>query len=995
RKTVTILFTDIVDSTSLGATLDPEVLQDVLQRFFGTVERVVRTHGGTVEKFIGDAVMAAFGIPTLHEDDALRAVRAANDLHETLAALNAELERERGVTIQIRTGLNTGEVVAGDPGSGQSFATGTAVNVAMRIHQSAAPGEIVLGEATHRLVSHAIDSEPVAPVDLGAVLGQVKTFRLVGVGEAVRPLGAASLVGRSEQLAWLHAAFAGVQAERRSRVVTVLGDAGVGKSRLVSEFIGSLGGEARALVGRCVSYGEGATYLPLAEIVRQAVPERPRAAIAAMLADDDQAGLIAERVTELTGQAEGAASTGEVFWAVRRFLEALALEHPLVVVLEDIHWAESTLLDLVEYLDSWSAEAPLLLLCLARRELLDDRPGWGGVTDVLALDPLAEHDAGSLVSELAGDAFDATAQAKIVQVAEGNPLFLEQLLAFAEEAGTEALAAVPPTVEALLAGRLGRLDPAERVLLERAAVVGRDFARSALIALSPPEDLVALDSLLARVGRRGLIRSVRGRDDDAYRFHHVLIRDVAYSGVTKQTRADVHERYGTWLEQRDGPDEIVGHHFERAHDYAAELRPSDPKVLELAEWAGQRLGAAGLAAFKRADTPATINLLGRAAALLPPDHEERVSFLSELGLARWWGGDKIGAESALSDAASHAAEQRDEPARLRAEMELGYLRLFTDRAADPARLLTLTDRATDVFEMEDDERALGRAWKIAGHVRGSMGGQCGEWVQAAERARTYYRRAGWSPAACLLDLAAGLFHGPTPVHEGIARCEALLAEGTDRIGRAHILVYLGGLHGLVDQSEQALELLAEAQQVYRELDDAYALAANGGRVEGRVHVLSADLGTAEQVLRDCAERLQRLGDEAGFSSLASELGQVLYAQGRYADAGEWGELAEAHAPRGDIIAQFAWRTLRAKTLAQGGRPDEADTLVREALSIVERTDLLTHHGEVCVDAAHVAWLQDRHDQAAEQGKRALELFDAKDNTASADRARAVLDVIAA
>ena len=466
-------------------------------------------------------------------------------------------------------------MLVADSGSGEAFATGAPVSIAQRLEQAALPGEILLGEATRRLVNHAVESEPLEPVDMGA-LGRAPAFRLLGVEEVARPVGTAALVGREDELAWIRAAFAGVQAERRSKVVTVLGDAGVGKTRLAQEFVRTSG--ARALVGRCVSYGEGATYLPLAGIVRQAVPERPRASIAALLEGDDQAPLIAERVTQLTGQAEGAASTGEVFWAVRRFLEALALEHPLVVVLEDIHWAEPTLLDLVEYLDAWTAEAPLLVLCVARRELLDERTGWGGSDRALSLAPLGKDEAEALVAEIAGDELDESGRARIVEVAEGNPLFLEQLLAFSEEAGADALAAVPPTVEALIAGRLDRLEPEDRALLERAAVIGREFSRSALVYLSPPADLAALDSRLSALVRRGLLRPARTDGEDTHGFHHVLVRDVSYAGITKEARSDLHERFGTWLEQREGLDEIVGYHLEQAHRYRAELHPGRPRA---------------------------------------------------------------------------------------------------------------------------------------------------------------------------------------------------------------------------------------------------------------------------------------------------------------------------------------------------------------------------------------------------------------------------------
>ncbi len=986
RKTVTILFADLVDSSELGARLDPEVLRSVMNRYFDLVRAAVERHGGIVEKFIGDAAMAAFGIPTLHEDDALRATRCAGELRRSLADLNAELADEHGVVLQVRIGVNTGEVFAAGSGSGESFATGAPVNLAMRLEQAALPGEILLGESTHRLVRHAIEAETVEPVDAGA-LGRFPAYRLVDVGPAVRPLGTSSLMGRADELARLNAAFAGVQAERRSRVVTVVGDAGVGKTRLASEFVRAA--TARAFVGRCVSYGEGATYLPLAEIVRQAVPERPRAAITALLAEDEQAGLIAERVTQLSGQAEGAASTGEVFWAVQRFLGALAAEEPLVVVLEDIHWAEPTLLDLVDYLDSWAAEAPLLVLCLARRELLEERPGWGSRNGVLVLEPLGEEDAGRLVDEVAGEAVSDTARERIVEIAEGNPLFLEQLLAFADEAGPDALASVPPTVEALLAGRLARLEPEERALLERAAVVGRDFSRSALLSLSPPAELAGLDSDLVTLARRGLVRPVRVEGEDSYRFHHVLVRDVAYAGVTKQVRGDLHERFGGWLEQRDGADEIVGYHLEQAHRFKAELQPTDPQLPSLAKRAGDRLTEAGIRAFKQADAAGAVNRLARAAALLPRADPHRPSVLCELGLAQRAIGEPAAGQATLNDAISAAEELRDHPMELRARLEHGHLQLFTGELS-PEELVGLAQDAIAAFESIGDEHSLGRAWRQVGYVRGAMQGRCAEWQEAAQLAAEHYRRSGWSTAGCVSEIAAALFYGPVPVPAGAEQCERLLDDSQDRLGAANVSVFLGGLHALAGCFEDAFNVLGDAQRIYRELGETYALADNSGRILGRVHLLASDPESAERVYRDCVAVFMRLRDEAALSSIASELGQVLYAQDRYVEADEWCRVAEEHAPAGDVTSQFSWRGLRAKLLAQDRRADQGSAVALEAIRMTETTDALTHRGEILLDHAQVLILDGRHAQAVKRIEEALELFELKQNETSGRAARSLL-----
>jgi DNA-binding SARP family transcriptional activator len=989
RRTVTVLFADIVDSTELSAQLDPEVLRNVMTRYFDAVRTIVERHGGTVEKFIGDAAMAVFGVPTLHEDDAVRAVRAAGELREALTSLNADLGHEYGVALQLRMGLNTGEVLVSDPGSGESFATGKAVGVAMRLQQAALPGEILLGEATYGLVRDAVDAEPVEPVELGGALGRTPAVRLLEVGDAVRPLGSAHLVGRDRELAWLRAAFAGVRAERRSQVVTVLGDAGVGKSRLASELLSGLGSDESVLVGRCVSYGEGATFLPLAEIVRQAAPARPRQAITELLRGDEQAHLVAERVTQLTGHAEGVASMGEVFWAVRRFLEALALRRPLVVVLEDVHWAEPTLLDLVEYLDAWTAEAPLLVVCLARPELLEPRPGWADPAKTLALEPLDAEQARKLVTELAGDELGDETRARILKVAEGNPLFLEQLLAFAEEAGVEALASVPPTVEALLAGRIDRLEPEERALLERAAVAGREFERTAVVHLSPPEELAGIDRCLATLVRRSLVERV----ESAFRFHHALIRDVAYGGITKEKRSDLHERCGTWLEQRaDGGEELVGYHLEQAYRFRAELRPADPELPGLAQKAGDRLAAAGVRAWKGADTPAAVNLLSRGAVLLT-DLSQRAETLWELGVAQR-SNDLDSAVATLSEALACAEQAGDGRVALRARIELSHLRLFTDRAADPNELVELVREAAPVLEELGDERGLARAWRHVGYVRGSMQGRCAEWTDASERALTYYRRTGWSPAGCMLELAVALFYGPTPVPDGIARCEQLLGEATDRLSTAGVLAYLAGLHALGERYEDAFSLLDEADTIFDELGEVYVKANNNGRIRGRAHLLAGDLELAETSFREICGPLERVKDEAALSSVAADLGRTLCHQGRFDEARSWSLLAQEHAPSGDKLAQVDSRRLEAQLLVGEGLVEAGEEVIQKALRIIQTTDALVHQGDVLLDLAAALSSAHRYAEAAQRIEEALQLYERKESVASARVAQSRLAEVA-
>jgi len=997
RKTVTVLFTDVVDSTTLAAQLDPEVMRNVMGRYFDIVRTIVERHGGTVEKFIGDAAMAVFGIPQVHEDDALRAVRAAVELQDALATLNDELQRDHSLAIQIRTAVNSGEVVAGDPASGQPFATGSAVNVAMRLQQAALPGETLLGTTTAELVEDDVTLEAVEPADLGGSLGTEPAFRLealvAGAGSR-RPVRAA-LVGRDEELERLRLAFASVVSGRRSRVLTLMGEAGIGKSRLAAEFVSSLGDQATTLVGRCVSYGEGATYLPLAEIVRQALPKRPQAAVATLLAGEEDAELVAQRVLELTGGPERGASSGEIFWAIRRLLEALARRQPLVVVLEDVHWAEPTLLDLIEYLGAWIPEAPVLVLCLARPELLEKRPGWGGGEEAIALGPLSESEAATLVDALAVEAeLPPDIRSRIVDAAEGNALFVEQLHAHVADLGPEVLEAIPPSINALLAGRLDRLEPEERATLERAAVIGKDFQRSAVLHLTPPEELAGVDSTLMSLTRKQLVHAVRpsGPEDESVRFKHVLVRDVAYSGITKQGRSELHERHAAWLDHRSEPDELVGYHAEQAHRYRAELRPSDPELPRLARWAGERLGAAGIRAWKRADTPATLNLLRRSTSILPVDHPDRGELLCELGIAQRFAGEFEEAERTLEKAIETAGGDRR--IWLRGQLELGQVGVFTGAQRSSDELIELAEQAISIFEELGDDRGLGRAWRNLGYIRGSWGAQLADWHDAAEKALVYYRRSGWSASGCLLDVAAALYYGPVPTALGIERCNELLADVTDPDGKANVSAFLAGLHGLRGDFAEARRLLGEATATYEEFGEEYALANNAGRVRGQIELLAGNPGAAEAALSACCATFERFRDDPALSTVAAEVADALYAQDRVDEASSWVDLAEERAPAEDVSAQLSWRRVRAKLLAREDRSEEAITVALEAVEAAAATDYLHGQGIVLLDAAEVYRLAGRTRDASQSVAQALDRFERKDSLVAADAARALLSELA-
>jgi class 3 adenylate cyclase len=997
RKTVTILFTDIVDSTSLGARLDPEVLRSIMRRYFDTVRTIVERHDGTVEKFIGDAAMAVFGVPQRHEDDALRAARASTELRDALVGLNAELEREHGLMIQIRTGINTGEVLAGEAASGQPFATGAAVTVAARLQQAALPGETLLGELTHSLLRNVATTEPGESLEAHGPLGPLPTFRLLALDETsgLRPVTGTPLVGRRAELARLRSAFESVRDDHRSRVVLILGEAGVGKTRLTSEFASSLGNQANTLVGRCVSYGEGATYLPLAAIVRQAAPRQAQTAIAELLEGDERAALIAARMSELAGQTEGAAPTGELFWAVRRFLEALAAERPLVVVLEDIHWAEPTLLDLIEYLRAWISDAPVLILCLARRELAEKRPGWESSTETISLERLSGNETGDLLGELPGAAeLSEATRTRIVEVAAGNALFVEQLLAHAtKDVGPERLdEAVPPSIEALLASRLDSLEAGDRAVLEQAAVVGKDFERSAVVHLSPPEILATVDSRLDRLERKELIqvrRSPLSLDNDL-RFNHVLIRDVAYAGITKGNRADLHERHATWLEQRDEADELVGYHAEQAHRYRRELQPTDPQLARLAAWAGERLTGAGIRAWKRADTAAAVNLLGRASALLAPG-PARSDVLCELAVALRTQGHIDQAKEALQEAIEESSGS-DRRIELRARLELAQIELLVDQDARPADFLDLAAQAIPLFEELGDDRALGRTWVRVAYVRGGLQGDNKEREKAAERALVHYRRSGWSPATCLSELGLALYYGPTPVVEAIRRCEELLDEAaSDRASEANLVVFTAGLQAMLGQFQEARQLVASARATFDEIGLAAAIADFCGTVGGAIEMANQDYVAAEALLRESCLALEGMHDHALLASRAAELAEALCALRQFEEADRWARLSERHAGTDDMDAQTAWRAADAEVKAAIGKLGEAETLSREAVRLANTTDMLNRRGRTLLALANVLLLQGRSDEASQPIDDATRVFERKGNLVWARRARELND----
>ena len=958
RKTVTVLFADL----EAHEAIDPELLREATIDALGRVRDVLEAHGATIEQRAGDEVMAVFGIPQAHEDDALRATRAG-----------LELVANRDAKVELHIGVETGEVLAGADDTGHGFATGSAVTVAKRLREHAGPGEILAGPGLVHLLGAAVAIEQAAD-------GEARIVELVEGREAPARRARGPLVDRVVELEALRDSFAEVVAQGACRLVLLLGEAGIGKTRLASELAAELERYATVLVGRCVSYGKGATLLPLAEIVRQVTVRRP---LQELLAGDEHAELIASRLAGLIEDGDAPASGGETFWAVRRLFEALAAERPVVLVFEDLHWAEPTLLDLLDYFAKRVSAAPVLVLGLARPELLETRAQWR-LTAGTTLAPLSREEGEILLDTLGGA--DGPLGEEIVRTAGGNPLFIEQLLAHAREGGGQDK--LPPSLDALLVSRLDRLESEELMLLQRAAVAGREFSRDGVAHLFDADaDPSEIDRLLLAVADKGLVDAVPA----GFRFHHALIRDAAYGTLPKAHRAKLHERFARWLDTRTAKsDELIGFHYELAYRYCVELGAVGAAEEELAAAAGDRLAAAGLRAAKVGDVHAASNMLGRASSLLMLEEVVRRDVLAELALVYWRAGDLDAVEKALEAAHEAAASESDPRGELRARVELAYLKLFREPEGGAEELLSITAEAIPMLERAEDDRTLGLVWYMLAHVHGGFHCRYRESAEAAERALEYYARAGWPVTPCLQELAVSLYLGPVPVGAAVRRCSELL-EQADRGGAAHVLVFRAGLEAMAGAFEDARSLAAGARATYEELDWADKVWENYAPIAAEIELLAGDYAAAERLLRENCSLLETWGEHARLATQAARLGEALYRQGQFDEAMRWAEVAERNAASDDASAQYLWRSLRAKGRAHRGDFDEANTLARRAIEIAASTDAVSPHAEVLLDAAEVGLVSNGAEIAVEWGREAARLLEEKENVAALPRARSLLE----
>jgi len=967
RKLATVLFADLVGSTELAFGQDPEITRRKVTAFFDAVAGCIETHGGTVEKFAGDAVMAAFGIPQAHEDDAERAIRAGLGI----------LENVRELGVQARVGIEAGEVVVDETDS--TFATGEAVNVAARLQQAAAPGEILVGEAAHRLTQGRIEAKDAGPLELRGFRNPIPAFRALAALDGQPPLPAISapFVGRESELDLLHNTLARTIRDRRPHVFTVYGEPGVGKSRLLREFLAGVEG-ATILAGRALPYGEGITYWPLAEMVKAA----------AGITDDDpmetaKQKLIEccgdEAIAELLGLAsgvmeavEGERGQPEIAWAAREFVDELADVQPLILVFEDIHWAEEPLLELIDHLAQWVRERALLILCLARPELLDVRPGWGGGrvrSTAIELEPLAREESEALAEALLAEHdVPENVRARLLDKTEGNPLFVEETVRMLLEEGAHG-DRIPDTMQALIAARIDRLPAGEKVILQRGSVIGRVFWAGAVDHLSPEYDADDLEDMLDDLLLRDFVtREERSTisGESAYRFKHVLIREVAYTGLSKSSRAEYHTRFAEWLRQKADKEllEVRAYHLDHATALYAELDGRPPA--ELAQIAARALEAAGKRALALESNVSARKLLLRSAELEPTLWRR---FLA--ARAAWQLGDLPVVRDEMSVLAEEAAAEGARDVQTRALTALSETAASLD--GELGRAEELADEALAVVEADDHEgrfSALDRRARVARWV-----GRLAEAEEFEEQALEAARAAGRKDheARAALQLA-GIQIGRMEDDKAeplIDRALALAEESGSIVARASAAQSKGTLHRVRGEYEQAHGWLTKSLDLYRETASVSEIAWTSRQL-AQVAWSTGNLARAEKLFRESIRLLAPMRERGTLCESQRLLAQLLLEQGRIDEAENYALAGRDTVSAEDVTSRATTRVALAQVRAAQGRDDEAETLFREAVEVLSGSEHCRILLDVLPPYAEFLRARDREADAAELEARLAE-----------------------
>jgi predicted ATPase/DNA-binding SARP family transcriptional activator len=985
RRPVTVLCVALHVVSGSGTALDPEAHQAVNERAVSHLTAVLERHGGKLAINTGERLAGVFGAASVHEDDALRAVRASLETRSELVT-EADLLRGYGVSLECRFGVATAEALVGGPGP-LRFA-GDAEAQAVALAEAAKADQILISRQTQELAAAAIETESAGP----------DRFILRSAHAAMRPLAVrleAPLVGRDEEMRQLEAACAQAIRDQVTMLVTVLGEAGLGKTRLVQELAGRLGREVTVLTGRCLPYGEGITFWPLRELVHQAggghdSPDRIRA----LLDGEEDAAQVAERLSRALGPGnQGRWDAAEIFWAARRLLETLARSRPLLVIFEDLHWAEPTFLDLVESLAVQAGRSPQVLVCIARPELLEHRPAWAAGTERAAsieLMPLADASSAALLESLAGDQrISRSTRARVLETASGNPLYLEQLaVSLSEQTESHGRPVLPPTIEALLAARLQRLGPGASSVLACAAVIGKEFAVAAVQELLPPEARHPLMRNLQTLVARGLVERlppVKSPAED-HAFRHILIQEAAYRAIPKALRAELHRRFADWLEYvfltpATPRPEILGYHLEQSVRYLSELRPAEAQSSPLSRRAAMHLENAGSAAHDRGDDLAALNLLDRAAALLPADDPALGRLYTSLGIALTEAGQLERARTALDHAQRIAAANGDERQHAHARVQALLLGLELDPRDAAAEIGHAFPELWGEFHRNLDELGLCRTLQLEAalhwnHARSAAAEDA--WRRATEYARILNDRR--ELAEILSWLASAALWGPTPAAEGIQRCKDYLDEiGNHSFGRAIILQNLAGLYAMQDDVAAAYAALDSAKNLLDTLGPTMTGAIT--QPAALVAMLAGDPAAAESHLRLEYDTLHQMGERRYLASTAAKLARAIVAQGqsRYDEATRLIAISQEAAAGEDPSAQALSQGLSARILADRGQHREAEELARSAVALAAQTDMLSHRADTLLDLAHVLAVTGRIPEAHAAASRALDLYQRKGN----------------
>jgi class 3 adenylate cyclase/tetratricopeptide (TPR) repeat protein len=980
RREVVCVAAD-VRATERGTPLDPEVLGEVMEHCHAAMEAVAHQHGAPVRELRGYGMIAAFGAPIAHEDDALRAAHAALALRERLAEIATTLARDRGIELDARAGVTAGTALIADSSRPGRLPLGDVVEAAARLARDASPGEIVMDARTRALLGDAVRTGPSIP---GRYLLRGLSAHRTGAGPD------APLVDRERELRLLDEAFERATRAREPELVTVIGEPGIGKSRLARELTARLGGRATVLEGRCLPYGLGITYWPVREMVLQAARGRPLEALTAGLPDGAAAAASVAGTLGLGDSAPGEASS----WGFRQLFAAVSRDGPLVLQFEDVHWAEPPLLDLVDDLATRMTDAPVLLLCLGRPELLTVRPGWApdaaGVTAV-RIGPLSADESHRLLAARRGL---STSQRTAVAVgAGGNPLFLEQLAVhMAEREGPPSL---PPALHALLAARLDLLTPPERSLLDAAAIEGERFHLGGVMALvQDVQEADARRSLDALVGRE-LLLSARAEiaGERAWRFRHALVRDAAYASIPKAARAHGHERLANWLELIEArvpeADAWIGTHLERAHDAAVELGRGPPELEALAARAAQRLAEAGSGAHRRGDLPSEIAFLSRAAELLADDDRKRAELLPGLAAALFEAGT-LERAAAVADTALELGERLGlARVRWRAAVERERLHVFRNpEAVDPDASLAVTRRAVTALRELDDDLGLARAYYVGCELVWLKGtSEIG--YGNARRVLHHARRAGsgFEIEAAVSYMAWALVVNAVSVSDGIRECIQLEREVTGRFAALSVRGFRAVLDAMGGRFELARSELARARGGIAErgfLQSSVWMAVFDAMAE----MLAGDAAAAERALEDAERIAIEIGDRWFQSTILVDRAHAILTQDRPSAA------AEAVARIDDVPApsDMEWRVkrhaARGKLAALDGDPDRALREARTAVALVDSTDMFTFRADAHRDLSEVATRCGRHAEARAATAAALVLYETKENVAAAAQLRA-------